>query len=523
VSSASSATGTGSPRLAQPDAVGTAPARLTRALTWAAAIGIGSSILIMIVASAARFSPAVPPMPWPPGVPPVEIAGHLPVAATYVALWAAAGLGGVGVIAGLAAVARGARYPAWLLIAGGLVAVAAFTLLPPAGSTDALSYATFGRMTALGHNPYVMTPNQLARSGDPLGQLAIQLWRGSGSLYGPLATLEQRAAAHLGGTSAARIVFWLKLWNAIVFGGMVLLLDRLLRSDPARRARAHLLWSVNPLVLWALVAGGHLDMLAAAASFVGLAIVRSRRSSGHPGPAGPATVTALGAGMLVGVAADFMLTYLLLGLALAWALRRSAAALTAAMAGLGVLVVPAYLWAGRPLIRSLLARRGKATAYDFYQFLSFRHQLSPAEDLLVVLAFAALAVLLLRRLPDAAPDLPAIQPALAIGIAWLFIWYYQLPWYSTMIIGLLALYPASRLDYAVIGQMTASTFALVPGGSTFPPPRGWLTTFWNGTLSAITPTVLLAAVVAVVLLCVSGAWNIAPARSGLHPDAPLPG
>ncbi len=520
MSSASSATGTGLPRPAQPDAAGTVPARLTQGLTWASAIGIGSSILIMIVASAARYSPAVPRMPWPPGVPPIEIAGHLPVAATYVGLWAAAVLGGGGVIAGLAAVARGARYPAWLLLTGSLVAVAAFTLLPPAGSTDALSYATFGRMAALGHNPYVMTPNQLARSGDPLGKLAIQLWRGSGSLYGPLATLEQQAAAHLGGTSSARIVFWLKLWNAIVFGGMVLGLDWLLRSDPARRARAHLLWSVNPLVLWALVAAGHLDMLAAAASFVGLGVVLRRRpgcparQQGRPGPGIPAG-TALVAGMLVGVAADFMLTYLLLGLALAWALRRSAAALTAAMGGIAVVAVPAYLWAGRPLIRSLLARRGKATQYDFYQFLSFRHQLSPAEDLLVVVVFAALAVLLLWRLPDAAPDLPAIQPALAIGIAWLFVWYYQLPWYSAMIIGLLALYPASRLDYIVIGQMTASTFALVPGGSTFPPPHGWLTTFWNAALEAVTPTVLLAAVVALVLLCLSGVWNTRPARPGL--------
>ena len=92
-----------------------------------------------------------------------------------------------------------------------------------------------------------------------------------------------------------------------------------------------------------------------------------------------------------------------------------------------------------------------------------------------------------------------------------------------MIIGLLALYPASRLDYVVIGQMTAGTFALVPGGSTFPPPHGWLTTCWNATLSAITPTVLLAAVVALVWLCVSGAWNTGPARSGFRPDAPLPG
>ena len=197
-------------------------------------------------------------------------------------------------------------------------------------------------------------------------------------------------------------------------------------------------------------------------------------------------------------------------------LRRSVAALTAAMAGVGAVVIPAYLWAGRPLVRSLLARRGKSTQYDFYQFLSFRHQLSPAEDALVAGVFVALALLLLWRLPDAVPDLPAVQPALAIAIAWLFVWYYQLPWYSAMIIGPLALYPASRLDYAVIGQMTASTFALVPGGSTFPPPRGWLTTAWNDIMSVVTPTVLLAAVVALVLLCVSGAW----ARDGTAAGSP---
>jgi hypothetical protein len=364
-----------------------------------------------------------------------------------------------------------------------------------------------------------MTPNQLARGGDPLGKLAIQLWRGSGSLYGPLATLEQRAAAYLGGTSAARIVFWLKLWNAIVFAGVAVALDRLQRSDPARRARAHLLWTVNPLLLWALVAGGHLDILAAAASFAGLAIARSRRA-GPARPRRPArpdipVVTALAAGVLVGVAADFMLTYLLLGLGLAWALRHRAAALLAAMGGLGAVVVPAYLWTGWPLARSLLARKGKATAYDFYQFLGFRHQLSPAQDLLVVILFAGLAVLLLWRLPDVSPDLPTIQPALAISIAWLFVWYYQLPWYSTMIIGLLALYPASRLDYAVIGQMTASTFALIPGGSTFPPPRGWLTTAWHATLTAATPAVLLAALAALLVLCFSRAWTAGPAQARL--------
>jgi hypothetical protein len=55
--------------------------------------------------------------------------------------------------------------------------------------------------------------------------------------------------------------------------------------------------------------------------------------------------------------------------------------------------------------------------------------------------------------------------------------------------------------------MAASTFALVPGGSTFAPPRGWLTSFWHATLSAFAPAVLLAAVAALVWLCMSGAWR----------------
>ena len=482
---------------------------MTKALAWVSGIGIGSSILIMIVASAARHSAAVPLMPWPPGFPPLEISGHLPLRAAYLALWAAAFLGGGGVIAGLAALARGARFPARLLLAAAFVAVAAFTVLPPAGSTDTLSYASYGRIAVLGHNPYLMTPNQLRLTGDPIGQLANQVWKHQGSLYGPLATIEQRAAADLGGTSAARIVFC-----AIALG-----LDRMLRSDPARRARAHLLWSLNPLLLWSLIAGGHLDVLAAGASILGLTLVRSRPRDPVPGTTGPGTtgqadeppglLTALAAGVLVGVAADFMLTYLLLGVALLWALRRWGVALGAALTGMVVAVVPAYLPVGSPLIRALLDRRGKATADNPYHlFPSMQGRLSPAADVAIVLAFLALAALLLWRLPDAAPRLPAIQPALAFGLAWLFLWYYQLPWYDTMILGLLVLYPASRLDYVVIWQFTAGTFALLPGGSSLPPPHGLLHVLTHDAKNFITPIMLIAAVVALVLLCITGDWDI---------------
>ena len=507
-SATAAATGTGSSHPEQP-ATSQQPG-LGPILAWVSAVGIGASLLIMVAASISHSSPAVPVMPWPPGWPPLETAWHLPVVAAYATLWAAAVLGGGGVVAGLLAVSRGVRIPAWLLLAGAAVAVVIFAVLPPAGSTDILNYATFGRIAVLGHNPYVMTPNQLRASGDPIGQLAQELWRTHGSLYGPLATVEQHAAAALGGVSAARIVFWLKLWNAIVFLGVALALDRMLRSDPARRARAHLLWSVNPLVLWGLVAAGHLDVFAAAACFFGLILVRPRRAGDQPGSAaGPALLTAAAAGVLVGVGVDFMLTYLLLAAALAWTLLRRPMALLAAATGFAVAFVPAYLWAGRPLLDTLLWRRGKPSADNFYQLVdtTYRHTLPPGPALAVVAASVALALLMLWRLPDAASDLPAIQPALAIAIPWLFIWYYQLPWYDTMIIALLALYPASRLDYVVIVQMMAGTFALMPG-SPLPPPLGWVRTFTNETLSAGVPVVLLAAVVAVIALCVFNAWDV---------------
>ena len=51
------------------------------------------------------------------------------------------------------------------------------------------------------------------------------------------------------------------------------------------RLRAHLLWSVNPLLLWEIVAGGHIDGLAVAFGLVGVAALRSRPPPGRTAPA----------------------------------------------------------------------------------------------------------------------------------------------------------------------------------------------------------------------------------------------
>ncbi|MFI5083017.1 MAG: hypothetical protein ACHQCE_18250, partial [Streptosporangiales bacterium] len=387
---------------------------------------IGSSLLIMIVVSAAGPSKAVVSVPRAGLGPPWWIALHPAAWLVTVALWVAA-----------------------------LAAAAVLAVLPPAGSTDTLDYAAYGRMVAIGHDPYVMTPQQLRLSGDPVGEAAPIPWEIKHSLYGPLATIEQGTAAILGGTSAARITFWLKVWNALAFGLVVLALDRLLRADPAARVRAHMLWSLNPLLLWGLVAAGHVDTVAAAVGFLALALVSPALVGRAEAGGKPSVLAGLAAGAMVGMAADIKITFVLFGLGIALAARRSVRTVLAAGAGALAVLVPSYLWFGPPAVAVLFYREASATSDNFYQLFSRPFGLIRPPDLLLVAAVLLVVTgwLLLRRLPDGAPGWPAIRPALALSLAWLLVWPYQRPWYDAMVFCLLALFPASRLDWPVLARL----------------------------------------------------------------------
>ncbi len=110
------------------------------------------------------------------------------------------------------------------------------------------------------------------------------------------------------------------------------------------------------------------------------------------------------------------------------------------------------------------------------------------------------AVVTLTRLPGRETAQPAIFAALALSIAWLFVWQYQLPSYDAMLICLLILVPAGWLDWLVIIRMTAATIALMPGNPT--PLQSHLLariSFYDITVAV--PIVLLAAVAALILLC----------------------
>jgi hypothetical protein len=471
-----------------------------RVLTGLAAAGVGSSTLIIIVLSLLRDSWQYPPIVLPAWGPPWDLpSAHVSLGTASAALWIAVVAGTGGVMAGLAAIGRGARPSVrWLLITGG-IAVVVLTVLPPAGSTDAFDYAAYGRIVVLGHNPYLMTPYHLRQAHDALARSVPVTWQHLVSVYGPLATAEQFLAAKLGGVSAARITFWLKLWNSAAFALVALAADRLLRADPARRLRAHLLWTVNPLLLWVIVAAGHVDVLASAAGLLGLLVLR-RQPVTEP----PSLLRVLASGALIGAAADIKANYALFGLGVAWALRRTPASLAAACAALAV-AVPGYAWFGMAAVRALASRSNRASAGSFYDLFTTAASRSYLALIAAALA-AAVALLALRRMPAANPDLPALRPALAVSLAWLLLWPYQYPWYAAMIICLLIFYPASRLDWLVLAPIAVGTITAPLGmpGAPLGHAAGLIHDF---SVQVLSPLVLLAAAAGLVALCLSGRWK----------------
>ncbi len=500
------------PGRARPDTAGAGNGG--RALGRLAVAGIVSALLIMIGASLLRSSWMPPPLAMPGSGPPWELSAHLSAGVIAALVWMAGLLAAGGVTAGLFAVRRGAPLPAQTLVAAAAVAVAVLTVLPPVGSTDALDYAIYGHIAALGRSPYVMTPlgySQLMhlRQGVPAD------WERAPSVYGPLAVVEQLAAARLGGASLAATVFWLKLANALGFAAIGYAADRVLRADRAARLRAHLLWTANPLLIWSLIAGGHLDVLAAAAGLAGLLIADRPAARSSPVPA-------LAAGLCVGAAADIKIAYLLFGLAVVWSLRGRPGRQLAAIVAAAAVLLPSYAVAGLPAVRALAARASAGFGQGFYGLLfrplgiGLHHVVLVAACLMIPVALLALS-----RLPAGWAGRPAIRGALAVSLAWLLVWPHQYAWYSVMIVCVLLFYPASRLDWVVLAWLSAITIAEMPGvGLADRQTMGRvLADIQAQDLAHLAPLVMLGALLAFVVLCLTRRWNVAPAPDQAGPGA----
>ncbi|MGH3163420.1 MAG: polyprenol phosphomannose-dependent alpha 1,6 mannosyltransferase MptB, partial [Streptosporangiaceae bacterium] len=408
-------------------------------------IAIGVSVAGTFAVAVAGPSVMEPALPGRPGEPPWSLGLH-PSPYLAVGLTAAAlATGTLGLVLVLRAVRGGWSVPARAVLAAGLLAAAALTLVPPFGSSDHLSYAAYGRMLVTGHNPYTTTPAQLAALGDPIAR-AVQDWARSPSVYGPLATAIQALAALAGGTSVRLTVFVLGLANLAAFAGTALLLHRMTRGHPARQLRAALLWAANPLLLQVLVAGAHVDSQAVVFGVAAVAVMYEARAE-------VSAPRAALAGALVGLGFAVKVTIALVGLGLALAvvlrarrqpapLRRQLGQLGPALAGLAagfaVTAGAAVAIGGSAMLRHSSQASDMVSIGSPWRVIRTIIHLAvtgtAATDLVKAGAIALavlLAVLLIRGLE---PGSRAVYPTVvfALVMAWLFAWPYVLPWYDAL-------------------------------------------------------------------------------------------
>jgi len=186
--------------------------------------------------------------------------------------------------------------------------IAVMVSLTPVGSSDTGSYAAYGRIAALGGNPYTTGPLAFLGPHSTYTQTVGTLWKTQPSVYGPFATVIQSFAASIGGPNVSVTVWALMILNGAVFIGVGFLLLKT-SDDPVR---ATLFWTANPVLIQQLVSGGHLDTLVAAAAICAIQV--ARRVSGVWGD--------VVIGVLIGLACGIKINAVLIALALAWPLLR---------------------------------------------------------------------------------------------------------------------------------------------------------------------------------------------------------
>ncbi|WP_337063305.1 hypothetical protein [Kineococcus sp. G2] len=442
-------------------AVAAAPRRLPAAAGGAAAL----ALLCWLAVAVAGPSAAVPGLGS--GALPVDL-GLRPSSALVSALLAVSVLaGGVALLTGLVAVGRGWRPRRLLLLAAAGAAVTA--LVPPVGSADHLSYAAYGRIAALGADPYAQAPDAFAGGADPVASAVRDPWRSTTSVYGPVVTAVHAVTSLAGGESVRATVWCWQLVLLVAWAAAAAGLHVALRGQPALRSRAHVLWTANPLLLTVGLGGAHVDVLAGAAA-VGVLLLAPR----YPFAAGAALGVAVGTKLPYGaVGAGVLLAW--------WAARRGggpgALWLLRGVAGALVLLVPAHLWAG-------------AHAYDqtrtASRYVSLATVWRPLVDAGVprsvllpgtLALMAVVAVLWWPLLVGRGAALPftpdrwrrcaaGVTTVLALG--YLLAAPYELPWYDVLLWGPLALVvPAGVaggwLERVVAVRLTLLALAYVPG------------------------------------------------------------
>jgi hypothetical protein len=411
------------------------------------ALGLGGVAFVGLCATAPTASVATPPVLLPLTSIARDLgAPHLPDWVADTIMYAAISLCCLGLAMMLWANSRGWSPRPRRVFAAAVAAVAVVVNITPVGSSDIASYAAYGRMAALGINPYTNGPSALSDLHlhviSPYTTLVSKQWQTTASVYGPVSTWMHLLAATIGGAKP-----WLTIWVLMVMiGAAFVVTGYVLLRTAANPVRAVLLWVANPLLIAELVMGGHMD--AVVALFAIAAIVLSRRCTRlwHD----------MAAGLLVGVAGGIKVNavFVALGIAIPLIHDRDWGRLLRIGAIAGVTTFGLYYFSyGFVALKPLGGASTMVispTIWRGVQEIALLTAGSGAETMVThVIAFAWLPLLLLlawylyNRL---SPDVPTVVAATcALTFAWIVVAPWSLPWYASIAWVTLALLPRNSL------------------------------------------------------------------------------
>ena len=320
--------------------------------------------------------------------------------------------------------------------------VAVVVNITPVGTSDPASYAAYGRIAALGHNPYVFLPRDLPGGArNPYVALVDPRWRSAPSVYGPVATWTHLAAALVGGARP-----WLTIWVLMIMtGGAYLAAGYLLLRSAADPVRAGLIWAANPLLIYLLVMGAQLDAFVALAGIAAILISFRGTTVWHD----------LAVGVVIGIACGIKANaaFVALGIAVPLIRERAWARLLRTAAAAAVVTFALYFFTyGLDALKPLPEASGRVISPSIWQLIQIiGKNLDPANPSVTStligvawpLLLLALAWYLYNRL---SPDVPAVLAATcALTFAWVLVAPWSLPWYTAVAWVTLALLPRNSL------------------------------------------------------------------------------
>jgi hypothetical protein len=429
------------------------------------ALGLAGAAFVGLCATAPQRSAVTPPVLLPLtalasqlGVP------HLSAVVGDIVMDVSIALCCVGMAMMLWANSRGWTPSPRKVFAAATAVVAVLVNITPAGSADVASYATYGRIASLGLNPYTFTPFHLpGGTHNPYTAIVSPIWQNTPSVYGPVATGMHLMAALIGGTRP-----WLTIWILMIVTGVAFVATGyiLLRSA-ANPVRAVLMWAANPLLIVELVMGGHLDTFLALLAV--MAVVLYRRA--------PSVRNDILIGLLCGGVAAIKINAVLVGLGIGVAMIHDRAWLRltrAAIAG-AVTLAALYLFTWGPSALLPLSGTSKMVmSPSVWQFVQIvvQHLFgnTALKDVTGVFGFLwpvltlALAWYLYNRL---SPDVPTVVAGTcALTFAWVIVYTWSLPWYTSPAWVTLALLPRNTLTRWL--ALTTGILALFHFNGQFP-------------------------------------------------------